>query len=276
MPDKIVIVIQARMGSSRLQGKVMLPILGQSLLARMIERLRMVKYDVTLVIATSVNEADDVLAQEADALGVACYRGSENNLLDRHYQAAQELQATVVLKIPSDCPLIDPAAIDAALEYFFAAGSRFDYISNLHPATWPDGNDVEIMTMQCLARAHQQASRQLELEHTTPYIWENPGLFNIGNIPWQTGLDYSMSHRFTIDYREDYEFIKAVFEALYPQNPGFSCADILNLLDERPDIMAINSAYAGVNWYRHHLDELKTIDAGQTKTITPTNPQPIN
>ncbi|TFF37238.1 cytidylyltransferase domain-containing protein [Mucilaginibacter psychrotolerans] len=270
MQDKIVIVIQARMGSSRLPGKVMLPILGQSLLARMIERLHMVKHPVTLVVATSVNEADDVIAQEAEALGVACYRGSENNLLDRHYQAALLLDATVVLKIPSDCPMIDPAAIDAALEYFFAAGSRFDYISNLHPATWPDGNDVEIMTMQCLTHAHQQATRQLELEHTTPYIWENPEQFRIGNIAWETGLDYSMSHRFTIDYQEDYEFIKAVFEALYPSKTEFPCADILNLLEQRPDIMAINSAYAGVNWYRHHLDELKTIDAGQTKTITPT------
>lgn len=276
MQDKVVIVIQARMGSSRLPGKVMLPILGQSLLARMIERLHMVKHSVTLIVATSENPEDDIIAQEAETLDVACYRGSENNLLDRHYQAAQLLDATGVLKIPSDCPLIDPAAIDAALEYFFAAGSRFDYISNLHPATWPDGNDVEIMTIQCLARAHQQASRQLELEHTTPYIWENPGLFNIGNISWETGLDYSMSHRFTIDYREDYEFIRAVFEELYPSKPEFSCADILNLLDERPDIMAINSAYAGVNWYRHHLDELKTIDAGQTKTITPIHPQPIN
>lgn len=265
MEDKIVIVVQARMGSSRLPGKVMLPVWGKSLLARMVERLRHVKYPVTLVIATSKNGEDDIIAHEAKTLKVPCYRGSPTNLLDRHYQAAKELDAQYVLKIPSDCPLIDPQIVDRALDYFFKQDTGYDYVSNLHPATYPDGNDVEIMTMDCLERTWKNAGKPLELEHTTPYIWENPDLFSIGNVVWETGLDYSMSHRFTIDYKEDYHFIERVFEELYPLNPNFSCQDIIELLERKPEIYAINASYAGVNWYRHHLDELKTISPVNTK-----------
>lgn len=265
MEGKIVIIVQARMTSTRLPGKVMLPILGKSLLARMIERLQMINYPATLVVATSENEQDYVIINEAKALGVVWFRGSEQNLLERHYQAAKSLNADFVVKIPSDCPLIDPLAVDRVLDHFFKSGQEFDYVSNLHPATWPDGNDVEIMTMRCLTETYNNATRDFELEHTTPYIWENPDKFIIGNVAWETGKDYSMSHRFTIDYREDYHFIKAVFEQLYPQKNNFSCNDILNLLAERPDVMAVNAAHAGVNWYRHHLDDLRMVDANQTK-----------
>lgn len=265
MTKNILIVVQARMGSSRLSGKVVMPLLGQSLLARMIERLKRVKHRVTILIATSIDPADQVIVREAAAIGVPCFQGSENNLLDRHYQAALEYKADVVLKIPSDCPLIDPAIVNQALDFYF--DGNYDYVSNLHPATWPDGNDVEIMSIDCLAKAYWEASRPLELEHTTPYIWENPDLFKIGNITWHRGLDYSMSHRFTIDYHEDYLFIKCVFEELYALRPNFSCEDIIVLLNNRHDIYAINACYAGVNWYRNHLDDLKTISASQTRNI---------
>jgi spore coat polysaccharide biosynthesis protein SpsF len=265
MAVKTVIVVQARMSSSRLPGKVMLPILGKTLLYRMIERLRLIRNEAQIIIATSQESADDIVAQEAAAMNAACFRGSLNNLLDRHYQAAKQAGASIVLKIPSDCPLIDPAIIDEVLDVYFADPEKYDYISNLHPATFPDGNDVEIMTMDCLEKTWLEAKSPLELEHTTPYIWENQNKFRIANVIWNTGKDYSMSHRFTIDYEEDYRFINRVFEELYPANPAFTCADILNLLDKKPDIYNINAQHAGVNWYRNHLDELKTISSGQTK-----------
>jgi len=263
--SKVVIVVQARMASTRLPGKVMMTIMGKSLLAHMIERLNMMRYWATVVVATSENTEDDVIENEADELDIPCYRGSENNLLDRHYKAAKRFEADVVLKIPSDCPLIDPQAIDQALEFFFAKPDKYDYVSNLHPATYPDGNDVEIMTMACLEKARKEATRPMELEHTTPYIWENENLFRIGNVVWETGLDYSMSHRFTIDYPEDFDFIKRVFEELYPTNDDFTCQDIIDLLNRKPEIYNINAMHAGVNWYRHHLNELKTIQPGQTR-----------
>jgi len=265
MADNTVIVVQARMSSSRLPGKVLLPILGKSLLYRMIERLQMIAHKAQVVIATSEESADDIIAQEADTINVPCYRGSLNNLLDRHYQAAKKYNAAIVLKIPSDCPLIDPRIIDQVLDFYFAHPGDYDYVSNLHPATFPDGNDVEIMTMACIEKAWTEAKRPLELEHTTPYIWENQENFRIGNVIWEAGKDYSMSHRFTIDYEADYLFIKRVFEELYPGKPDFACEDIINLLEQQPEIYNINASYAGVNWYRNHLDELKTISAEQTK-----------
>jgi spore coat polysaccharide biosynthesis protein SpsF len=265
---KVVIVVQARMSSTRLPGKVLLPILGETLLKRMIERLQMIRHEATIVVATSDHEQDDIIQNEADAIGVPCFRGSLDNCLDRHYQAGLKYGADVVIKIPSDCPLIDPRIIDEVLDYYFAHEGEYDFVNNLHPATWPDGNDVEIMTMPCIEKAWKEASRKLELEHTTPYIWENPDKFRIANISWSAGKDYSMSHRFTIDYPEDYEFIQCVFEHLYPQKPDFSCDDILNLLESKPEIYQINSGYAGVNWYRNHLDELKTVGADQTKSLS--------
>ena len=265
---KVVIVVQARMSSTRLPGKILLPILGKSLLERMIERLQMITHEATIVIATS-NSAQDVIIQtEAEKISVLCFRGSLNNCLDRHYQVGLAYDADIIVKIPSDCPLIDPRIIDEVLGYYFAHADEYDFVSNLHPATWPDGNDVEIMTMACLRKAWEEASRPLELEHTTPYIWENPDKFRIANVLWDADKDYSMSHRFTIDYPGDYQFIKTVFEELYPQNVNFSCDDILNLLQAKPEIYQLNAAYAGVNWYRNHLDELKTVGAGQTKTLS--------
>ncbi len=265
MAEKTIIVVQSRMSSSRLPGKVMMPILGKSLLYRMVERLQMVKTPVQIVIAASEDTADDLIEAEAKGMGLYCYRGNLNNVLDRHYQAAKITQATTVLKIPSDCPLIDPRIIDRILDFYFKNPGEYDYVSNLHPATYPDGNDVEIMSMACLEKNWKEATRPLELEHTTPYIWENPEKFKIANVAWETGKDYSMSHRFTIDYEADYLFIKRVFEELYPKKHDFSCDDILNLLEEKPDIYQINNKYAGVNWYRNHLNELKTISSEQTK-----------
>jgi len=263
----IVVVVQARMSSSRLPGKVLLPVLGETLLYRQIERLRRIRRPIRIVLATSTLPADDVIAEQAAIMRLDCFRGSLNNLLDRHYQAALRYSADLVLKIPSDCPLIDPAIVDRALDFYFAHEGAYDYVSNLHPATFPDGNDVEIITPECLERVWKAAGRPFELEHTTPYIWENPHLFRIGNVVWATGLDYSMSHRFTIDYLDDYRFIQAVYETLYPINATFSCEEIIKLLSERPDIYMLNHRFAGVNWYRNHLDELTTIDSSMTKKI---------
>jgi len=267
-PEKIVIVVQARMSSTRFPGKVLKPILGKSLLSRMIERLQMIKHVATIVIATSDAEQDDIIETEANNIGVPCFRGSLSNCLDRHYQAGKKYNSDLVIKIPSDCPLIDPRIIDLVLDQYFARPGKYDFVNNLHPATWPDGNDVEIMTMACIEKAWKEASRPLELEHTTPYIWENPDKFRILNVEWPAGLDYSMSHRFTIDYPEDYEFINRVYEELYPRKHDFSCDDILQLLDEQPEIYQINAGYAGVNWYRNHLAELKTVSEKQTRTLT--------
>ncbi len=263
----IITVIQARTGSSRLPNKVIMPVLGKTLLERMVERVALSKLAGKIVIATTLEKSDDVIEEISIRNKVPIYRGSIEDLLDRHYQAAKLFNADAVVKIPSDCPLIDPDIIDKVIGFFIQHSNEFDFVSNLHPATYPDGNDVEIMNFNILEIAWKNAKRKFEREHTTPYIWENPDKFRIGNVEWETGLNYSMTHRFTIDYPEDYEFIKRVYEELYPKNPKFGLDDILNLLSAKPEIKAINEKYAGVNWYRNHLNELKTITPDQTKII---------
>ena len=262
---KIVTIVQARCGSSRLPGKILMPVLGQTTLYRMIERLEKSKLKGTIVIATTDASEDDIIVNACENAGWEYYCGHEHDLLDRHYQVASKYNADIIIKIPSDCPLIDHRIVDKVIRYFL--DHKLDYVSNLHPPTYPDGNDVEIMTITALEKAWMEANAAFEREHTTPYIWENPSLFSIGNVTWEKGLDYAMSHRLTLDYGEDYNCIKAIFEALYPYDCDFSLDQILKLLENRIDIFEMNKKYAGVNWYRHHLDELKTIESSQTKIL---------
>lgn len=245
---------------------MLLPLAGAPLFIRQAQRVRAAALCGEVVVATTTQTEDDRIEAICRQEGFECFRGHPRDLLDRHYQAASLYGADTVIKIPSDCPLIDPVIIDRVIAFYLYQPDRYDFVSNLHPATYPDGNDVEIMTIRALKKAWENATRPMEREHTTPYIWERPGSFRIGNVSMEGGTDHSMTHRFTIDYPEDYEFIRAVYEALYPGNPLFGVGDILALLDRDPAIYAINSGLAGVNWYRDHLDELKTISAGQTKT----------
>jgi spore coat polysaccharide biosynthesis protein SpsF len=267
MSLNIVTVIQSRMASTRLPGKVMMPLACKPLLYRMHERVAASKLSGEIIIAATEEETDVPIIQLCEENNLNYYRGHSTDLLERHYKAAKKFNADVVVKIPSDCPLIDPNIIDKVIKYFIENFPKYDFVSNLHPATYPDGNDIEVMTMKSFEDARQNAKLPLEREHTTPYFWENPDKFRIGNVTWETGLDFSMTHRFTIDYKEDYEFIKTVYDELYSENNMFILDDILNLLDDKPEIKRINEKYAGVNWYRNHLNELKTIDPGQTKVI---------
>jgi spore coat polysaccharide biosynthesis protein SpsF len=261
----IVTIVQTRCGSSRLPGKVLMPLAGKPLFVRQVERVKAAKLSGTVVVATTTEPVDDPIEEICKQEGLECFRGDALDLLDRHYKAALQYGAKTVLKIPSDCPLIDPRIIDKVISYYLDNQDKYDFVSNLHPATYPDGNDVEVMSLGILENAWENATKSFEREHTTPYFWEQPDKFRIGNVTMGGGKDFSMLHRWTIDYKEDYLFIKAVFEELYPLNPLFSCPDIIQLLEERSDIYQINHKLAGVNWYRNHLDELKTVSAEQTK-----------
>ena len=255
------------MGSSRLPGKVLLPLAGEPLLLRMYERIAFTNYTGDIVVAITEDESDNQLAVLCQKKNIKSFRGSSLDLLDRHYKTAKKYNAEVIIKIPSDCPLIDPQVIDKVILYYINNRDRYDFVSNLHPPSYPDGNDVEIMSFETLESAWINAKQEFEREHTTPFIWENPDKFRIGNVVWETGLDYSMTHRFTIDYKEDYEFIKRVYDELYPMNARFGLKDILSLLKEKLEIKKINEMYAGVNWYRNHLNDLKTISSEQTRKI---------
>lgn len=261
----VVTVIQARTGSSRLPGKVLRPLRGRPLLIHMVERVLAARLVGTVVVATTIEPADNVIELICRAEAFTCFRGHPTDLLDRHYQVAHQFQADVVVKIPSDCPLIDPAVIDRVIGFYLDNSDAYDYVSNLHPATYPDGNDVEVIRFSALETAWHEADRDFEREHTTPFLWERPYRFRLGNVTWEAGQNYALSHRWTIDYLEDYDFINAVYTALYPYKPDFGLDDILALLVERPALPQLNERFAGVNWYRHHLAELRTIAPAETR-----------
>lgn len=263
----IVIIIQARTASSRLPDKTLLPLCGKELLVRMVERVIASDFGSNVVVATTVNKKDDVIESICNREKFKYFRGDENDLLDRHFHAALHYNADVVVKIPSDCPLIDPEIINKVIKYFVDNFNKYDFVSNLHPQSYPDGNDVEVFRFDVLETAWRKAKAHFQREHTTPYIWDNPEKFRIGNVVWETGLNYSMSHRFTIDYPEDYDFIKAVYDELYTEKNIFGLNDILKLLDEKPEINKINKKYAGVNWYRNYINDLKTVTSNETKII---------
>jgi spore coat polysaccharide biosynthesis protein SpsF len=251
---RVVVVVQARTASTRLPGKVLMPLADRPLLYRMIERVRAAHTPSAVIVATTPARDDDAIEAVAEEAGVACVRGHPTDLLDRHYSAAIACQADVVVKIPSDCPLVDPAAIDRVIGYYAAHADVADFVSNLHPASYPDGNDVEVIPFGVLETAWIEATETHEREHTTPFIWERRDRFRIHNVTWETGIDYSSTHRWTIDYVEDYQFLAAVYQALWTRRrPIFSLADMLSLLEARPEIAALNACHAGKGWYRDHL-----------------------
>jgi len=263
---RTVVVVQARTGSSRLPGKVLLPALGRTLLELQIERLHACAHRFDIVVATTLSPAEVGIFEAAARAGVPCLPGHPTDLLERHHAAGRSFRADVVVKIPSDCPLIDPAAVDRVLSAFHERAGNIDFVSNLHPATYPDGNDVEVMTMDALDIARNEAKRAFEREHTTPFIWNQPERFRLANVTCETGRDLSMTHRLTLDYPEDYTLIRQIFERLYCR-PGhvFSLAAILGLLDSDPALAATNARYRGVNWYRHHLNELTQVSPSETR-----------
>ena len=261
----VVTFVQARLGSTRLPGKVLLPLAGRPALLLQLERLRAARLVGTIVVATTTDPADDPIESLASVHGFACFRGHPTDLLDRHVAAARAFGARYVVKIPSDCPVIDPRVVDRVLGRFLSPAWRFDYVSNLHPATWPDGNDVEIMTFEALETAWREAPPGFHREHTTPFLWDQPGRFRIGNVAWETGRDLSLSHRFTLDYAEDHAFLAAVCDALAPRGPLFPLEEILALLERRPELPRINARHAGANWYWRHLAELRTVPSRATR-----------
>ena len=263
---KIVAVVQARTASTRLPGKTLLPVRGKPMLQRMLERVAAAATELDLIVATTTGPEDDGIRDLTRSLGLPCYSGSPDDLLDRHVQAARLRHADLVVKIPSDCPLISPEVMDRVLVDALAAGDAWDYDSNLHPQSYPDGNDVEVIPMDVLLQAHAEAAQPHEREHTTPFIWDQPDRFRLRNLVWETGRDCSRTHRFTVDYPEDFDFITAVYNELWSTaRPVFTLEDIMTLLAARPDIHALNARYLGVNWYRDHLDRLQTVGAADTR-----------
>jgi len=232
---KVVAIVQARMSSSRLPGKVLLPLAGKPVLAHVIERLRTCNELHDVVLATSVESEDDSIEQWCKVNSVNCFRGSLEDVLDRYYQAATKYKAEAVVRITADCPMIDPTVVDEVVEGFLAGG--FDAYSLA--GEFPDGLDCQVFAYSAIEQAWREAKLPSEREHVGPYIEKSHSeLFKTGGLEKFSGLSH---HRWTLDEPRDYEFLQAVFARLYKQGVLFRSSEILALMEREPDLMQINS-----------------------------------
>lgn len=233
----IIVIVQARIGSTRLPGKVLMPLAGKSLISHVFDRLRPSSKVDRLVLATTTSPQDDILEQWAQDAGVDIYRGSEHDVLDRYYQAAKIYSPKIVVRITADDPFKDFRMLDEMLTVMEA--QHLDFISNNNPPSFPEGMDIEIMTFATLERAAHEAREPLEREHVTQYIYRNKDQFKILNF--DNGKNDLSSLRWTIDTISDMKMAEQVYTHLYSQNPLFQHEDILQLLEKKPIIAEINS-----------------------------------
>ena len=234
---KVVAIVQARMSSTRLPSKVMMNICGKAVLFHIIDRLKACKLLDKIVIATTLHEKDNVIFDAVSNYdeNIGLFRGSEENVLERYYLAAKKFNADVVVRVTSDDPLIDPSVIDGVIREFLS--NDCDYASNSLNKTFPLGLDAEVFSFKTLEKVYNNASRAYEKEHVTPYIIENPDKFKLFNV----ANDINLSHlRWTLDTKDDFEFISAVYKSIYPKKQLFLMDDVLELLDKEPELIDIN------------------------------------
>lgn len=231
------VIIQTRMGSTRLPGKVMLELFGKPVIQHVIERIGQSKEIDEIVIATTNLTQDDVIAKEAKKIGVKCFRGSEEDVLSRYYYAAAKYEIETVVRVTSDCPLIDPFITDSIIKCF--KDNNFDIVTNassdLRTRTYPRGLDTEVFSFSALEDAFNYAKEHYQREHVTPYIYENAKSIYY----YKDSQDYS-KYRWTLDTCEDFELIKTIYTKLYKGEHNFYYKDILNLIEKYPFIAEIN------------------------------------
>lgn len=234
----IVAILQARVSSTRLPSKVLMPILGEPMLSRQIERVKRSARIDRLIVATSTDPSDNPIEALCQAKGVACFRGSLDDVLDRFYQAARQYAPAHVVRLTGDCPLADPQLIDRLVSFYLEGG--YDYASSAVEPTFPDGLDVEVFCFSCLESIWHEAVLPSHREHVTLSIYQQPQRFRIGSFKDAKDLSHL---RWTVDEPADFELVTEIYETLYPARPDFTTADILALLDEKPWLATMNTRF---------------------------------
>jgi spore coat polysaccharide biosynthesis protein SpsF len=230
-------IIQARMGSTRLPGKVMKDLKGKPVLWHVIERVKQATNINQVIIATTMHERDKIIFEKAKEWGGKSYQGSEEDVLARYYEAANKNEIDTIVRITSDCPLIDPYVIDEIVEYY----NKNDYTlvtnagSDLHNRTYPRGLDTEVFSFEVLEKAYNKAEAKYQKEHVTPYIYENyEDIFYYKN-----SRDLS-DYRLTLDTKEDFELIKALYDKLYNSKHDFYLNEIIEVLNQNKELLKLN------------------------------------
>lgn len=243
-------ILQARLSSSRLPGKVLMPVMGKPLIGLQIEREKRIQKIDTLVVATSTDASDDALADFCHSIGVTVSRGSLNDVLDRFYQAAKPFSPDFVVRLTGDCPLVDPALADEIIS--FCVAGNYDYASNSIEPTYPDGLDIEVLKFSALEEAWKNAALPSQREHVTSYVNRQPDHFKIGHFRGARDLSHL---RWTVDEPADFELITAIYEALYPQNPEFTTEDILTFLEKNPRWLNHNTGFKRNEGFAKSLEQ---------------------
>ncbi len=234
----ILAILQARTTSSRLPGKVLKPILGKPMLLLQIERVRRAKKIDKLIVATSNDSTDDDIEVLCKQQGIDCFRGNLDDVLDRFYQGALKYKPKQIVRLTGDCPLIDPTVIDGMIEMHLKG--NYDYTSNGVKMTFPDGLDAEVFTFKALKEAWEEAYLPSHREHVTQFFHNNPERYQLGSYTNNVDLSHL---RWTVDEELDFILVTKIYETLYPKKTDFTTEDILKLLDEKPELETINSAY---------------------------------
>ena len=262
---RVVAIIQARMGSTRLPGKVLEDIHGHSMLNRVVRRTRQANRLDDVLIATSTAAQDDAVALECRQIGVPCFRGSEQDVLDRYFAAAEAARAEVVVRVTSDCPLIDGSLIDRVVATF--CDQRPDYASNFLQRTYPRGLDNEAFHFEGLARAWCEAEAPYQRVHVTPYFYEHPECFRLLAVTHDTDLSEG---RWTVDTPDDLRFVRSVYDC-FGGSDRFTWHDVLALLAQQPSMASINAHIR----QKHLRDETLTPESGPAAIARLKQAQPI-
>lgn len=236
---KIVATIQARMGSTRLPGKVLRTILGKPMLALQVERILQSRLIDEVIIATSVEPQDDVIEKLAQEIGVSCFRGSENDVLSRIIGALKAFYADINVEFMGDNPLPDPVLVDAIIGFYLKNAEKFDYVTNAIKTTFPPGVEVFVYPARILYDAASRAIDPDLREHVGIHIYRHPERYRLCNLEAPPWFHYPDLH-LEVDTQEDFEVVSAVFEHFYPDNPGFSLAQVIDFMKAHPDLAQRN------------------------------------
>ncbi len=262
-----VAIIQARIGSTRLPGKILMPLRGHPMLWHVVTRVRATPSISEVVVATTTEERDEPVRTFCAGAGIACFSGSENDVLDRFYQAAVRHHADPIVRITADCPMVDPGVIEQVLAMY--ATGNFDHVGVATGAgaaferqgRFPDGLDAECFSFAAVERAWREATAPSDREHVTPFIWREAGRFRLAGL--RPDADYS-TLRWTVDNAADFQFAEQIYDALYDEKRMFGMHDVLQYLAKHPDLTELNQSAIGKEGYK---------ELWQVESLSPPNPE---
>ena len=249
------VIIQARMNSKRLTGKVLLKLASKPVLWHVVERCRQASFPRTVVVATTTNSEDRAIELLCKEAGVLCFRGNDKDVLERYLTCAELFNLTTIVRVTADCPLIDPSNMDQTIAMHIRKGA--DYSTNRLIPTFPHGFDVDVFTLACLKKVHERATSEFDREHIVTYIWKHPNEFKISDH--RSPVDLS-DYRWVLDYPEDYELLTNIYSSLYVRDKTISTNDVLELLKANPAWNRTNVQYSRYEGYAQSINSMHKKD----------------